>query len=42
MRNTNMADQQKTLACLMFLVFNTNMKETSTQKKKRKKNHEKD
>ena len=39
MKNTNMVDKQKTLACLMFLDFKYNMKETNTKKKE---NHEED
>ena len=35
MKNTNMVDKQKTLACLLFLDFKYNMKETNTQKKKK-------
>ena len=41
MRNTNMANKQQTLVCIMFLDLKYKMKETSTQKKK-KKNHEGD
>ena len=38
MRNTNMANKQQTLACIMFLDLKYKMEETTTQKKKE--NHE--
>ena len=37
MRNTNMADQQKTLACLMFLDFKYKYERNFNTKKKEKK-----